>query len=471
MSDHPKFFDQVNKYVDRAARLLTLPDGLLQQIKACNAVYHVSFPLRRDDGTIEVIHGWRAHHSQHRLPVKGGIRLAAHANEDEVTALAALMTYKCALVDIPFGGAKGAIKVDKSRYSDGELERIVRRYTFELVQRNCIGPGVDVPGPDMGVGPREVAWIADTYIAMKSGEVSAAGCITGKPVPLGGVRGRLEATGRGVHFGVREAVAQADDMARLGLGTGLDGKTVVVQGLGNVGYFSAKFLAEDGAKIVGIIEREGAIHDSRGIDVEAAYRHRADGGSLLDLPAEQKLTGSDGLEGLTWPCDILLPAAVENVITAENAARIQAKIVAEGANGPTTADGGEVLNQRGLLVLPDLFLNSGGVTVSYFEWLKNLSHVRFGRMEQRFEASSTARLLRAVEELTNSRFDQRVFEQVAVGASEVDIVNSGLEETMVSGFHQMREFARQKGADFRSAALATSIQKVATAYNERGIFP
>jgi glutamate dehydrogenase (NAD(P)+) len=472
MSAGPKFFEQVNRYVDKAATLLSLPTGLLQQIKACNAVYHVSFPLRRDDGTIEVIHGWRAHHSQHRLPVKGGIRLAAHANEDEVTALAALMTYKCALVDVPFGGAKGAIKVDKSKYSDGELERIVRRYTFELVQRNCIGPGVDVPGPDMGVGPREVAWIADTYIALKGGsEVSAAGCITGKPVALGGVRGRLEATGRGVHFGVREAVNQRDDMERLGLTPGLDGKTVVVQGLGNVGYFSAKFLAEDGAKIVGIVEREGAIYDARGIDFEHAYQHRMGGGSLLDLPAEQKLTGSDGLGGLEWPCDILVPAAVENVITADNAPRIQAKIVAEGANGPTTADGGQVLNERGVVVLPDLFLNSGGVTVSYFEWLKNLSHVRFGRMEQRFEASSNARLLRAVEELTGANFNQRVFDQVAVGASEVDIVNSGLEETMVSGFHQMREFAKKKDADFRSAALATSIQKVATAYNERGIFP
>ena len=471
MSVQPKFFDQVNQYVDRAARLLSLPDGLLQQIKACNAVYHVSFPLRRDDGTIEVIHGWRAHHSQHRLPVKGGIRLSAHANEDEVTALAALMTYKCALVDVPFGGAKGAIKVDKSKYSDGELERIVRRYTFELVQRNCIGPGVDVPGPDMGVGPREVAWIADTYIALKTGEVSAAGCITGKPVPLGGVRGRLEATGRGVYFGVREAVHQKEDMDRLGLPHELDGMRVVVQGLGNVGYFSAKFLAEDGAKIVGIVEREGAIYDARGLDVEAIYQHRVNGGSLLDLPAEQKLTGSDGLKGLEWPCDILVPAAVENVISVDNAPRIQAKIVAEGANGPTTAAGGAVLNERGIMVLPDLFLNSGGVTVSYFEWLKNLSHVRFGRMEQRFEASSNARLLRAVEELTGSAFNQRVFEQVAVGASEVDIVNSGLEETMVSGFHQMRAFALSKSADFRSAALATSIQKVATAYNERGIFP
>jgi glutamate dehydrogenase (NAD(P)+) len=472
MSAAPKFFDQVNRYVDHAATLLNLPDGLLQQIKACNAVYHVSFPLRRDDGTIEVIHGWRAHHSEHRLPVKGGIRLTAHASEDEVTALAALMTYKCALVDIPFGGAKGAIRVDKRNYSDGELERIMRRYTFELVQRNCIGPGVDVPGPDMGVGPREVAWIADTYIALKGGsEIAAAGCITGKPLALGGVRGRLEATGRGVYFGVREALSQAEDMQRLGLTAGVDGKRIVVQGLGNVGYFSCKYLREDGAVVVGIVEREGAIYDSRGIDIEHAYTHRAGGGSLLDLDAEVKLSGTDGLAGLEWDCDILLPAAVENVITAANAARLKARIVAEGANGPTTADGAAVLQQRGIVQLPDLFLNSGGVTVSYFEWLKNLSHVRFGRMEQRFEASKNTRLLRAVEELTGSNFNQRVFDQVATGASELDIVNSGLEDTMVSGFHQMREFALRKNADYRSAAIATSVQKVATAYQERGIFP
>ncbi len=472
MSVTPKFFEQVNRYVDRAASLLSIPDGLLKQIKACNAVYHVSFPLRRDDGTIEVIHGWRAHHSEHRLPVKGGIRLSPHASEDEVTALAALMTYKCALVDIPFGGAKGAIRVDKSQYSVGELERIMRRYTFELVQRNCIGPGVDVPGPDMGVGPREVAWIADTYIALKGGsEIGAAGCITGKPLALGGVRGRLEATGRGVYYGLCEAVGQREDMERLGLSVGLEGKRVIVQGLGNVGYFATKYLSEQGAVLVGIIEREGAIYHAAGIDVEQAYQHRAAGGSLLDLDAQIRLSAADGMAGLEWPCDILLPAAIENVLTAANAPRVQARIVAEGANGPTTADGASVLQERGIVQLPDLFLNSGGVTVSYFEWLKNLSNVRFGRMEQRFEASKNARLLRAVEELTGSNFNQKVFDQVATGASELDIVNSGLEETMVSGFQQMREFALLKNADYRSAAVAIAIKKVATAYNERGIFP
>ncbi len=471
MATAPRFTEQVNRYVDRAARLLELPDGLVQQIKACNAVYHVSFPLRRDDGTIEVIHAWRAHHSHHRLPMKGGIRLSSHASEDEVTALASLMTYKCALVDIPFGGAKGAIRLEKRNYSDGELERVMRRYTFELVQRNCIGPGVDVPGPDMGVGPREVAWIADTYMALSRGEESAAGCVTGKPLSVGGVRGRLEATGLGVFFGVREACMHKEEMARLNLSLGVEGKTIVVQGLGNVGYFACKYLTEAGARVVGIVEREGAVYHPNGFNIELAYQHRTNGGSLLDLDAEVKLTGIDGMAGLEWPCDVLLPAAIESVITAENAPRIRAKIVAEGANGPTTTDGSDILNDRGIPQLPDLYLNAGGVTVSYFEWIKNLSHVRFGRMEQRFEAKSNGRILRAIEELTGSVFNQRVFEQVAVGASEVDLVNSGLEETMVSAFHQMREFARLKDTDFRTAAVATAVQKVGNAYNERGIFP
>jgi glutamate dehydrogenase (NAD(P)+) len=472
VSGEPRFFEQVNRYFDRGAALLSIPKGVLDQVKACNAVYHVSFPLRRDDGSIAVIHGWRAHHSQHRLPVKGGIRLTSHASEDEVTALAALMTYKCALVDIPFGGAKGAIQVDKEAYSEGELERIVRRFTYELVQRNCIGPGVDVPGPDMGVGEREIAWIADTYIQLSKGQVSAQGAVTGKPVSQGGVRGRVEATGRGVFFGVREALSHGDDMVRLDLAPGIDGKRIVIQGLGNVGYHAGKFLAEEGARIVGILEREGAIYRAAGLDVEAVFRHRADGGSILELEADEKIEGgAAGARGLEWECDILLPAALEGVIHAGNAPRIQAKLIAEGANGPTTADADRILDERGILQLPDMYLNAGGVTVSYFEWIKNLSNIRFGRMERRFEAMSNNRILRAVEELTGKTFNGNTFQEVAVGADEKDLVNSGLEETMVSGYQQMREMSLFHGTDLRTAAMATSIGKVALAYQERGIFP
>lgn len=467
----PRFYEQVNRYFDRAALLLDYPQGVLDQVKACNAVYHVTFPLRRDDGTVEVIHGWRAHHSRHKMPVKGGIRLTGQASEDEVTALAALMTYKCALVSIPFGGAKGAIKVEKDDYSEPELERIVRRYTYELVQRNCIGPWVDVPGPDMGIGPTEITWIADTYAMLSPDDAAAFGAVTGKPVSQSGVRGRLEATGRGVFFGVREQVGVDEDMRRLELPTGLDGKTVVIQGLGNVGYYAGKFLTDEGAKVVGIVERDGAIRDPAGLDVEKVYQHRADGGSILDLDADEKLSGEDGPGGLEWACDILIPAAIESVIHAENAPRIQAKIIAEGANGPTTADAGAILDERGVLQLPDMLLSSGGVTASYFEWVKNLSHVRLGRMKQRFEAASNARILHAVEELTGQGFDEDVFDSVAVGASEHDLVNSGLEQTMIAGFHEMRALALEKDTDFRNAAFATAIEKVVTVYQERGIFP
>jgi glutamate dehydrogenase (NAD(P)+) len=471
MAAAPPFFEQVNRTFDRAARYLQLPQGLLDQIKSCNSVYHMAFPLRRDDGGIQVIHGWRAHHSQHRLPVKGGIRLTTHASEDEVTALAALMTYKCALVNVPFGGAKGAIRVEKDAFSDGELERIVRRYTFELVQRSSIGPGVDVPGPDMGVGAREVAWMADTYVALSRGELGATGAVTGKPVSQGGVRGRVEATGRGVYFGLREALAQEEDMKEIGLSTGLDGKRVVIQGLGNVGYHAGKFLAADGALVVGVLEREGAIYDPAGLDVEAIHRHRQAGGSILELDAAEKLTGEEGAGGLEWDCDILLPAALESVITAENAPRIQARVIAEGANGPTTADAATILTDRGVLQLPDLYLNAGGVTVSYFEWVKNLSHVRFGRMEQRFEGAATGRVLAAVEGLVGKEFDGDVVEALAVGAGEEDLVNSGLEETMISAYHEVRDTARRLDSDLRSAAFVVAIRKVAAAYQERGIFP
>ncbi len=472
MAERTRFVDEVNRHFDRGAALLDVPAGILAQVRACNAVYHLSFPLRKDDGTIEVIHGWRAHHSQHRLPVKGGIRLSPHASEDEVTALAALMTYKCALVDIPYGGAKGGIRIEKEDYSEGELERIIRRYIYELVKRNCIGPGVDVPGPDMGVGAREIAWMADTYIALSQGEVNAPGAVTGKPVSQGGVRGRVEATGRGVFFGLREAVSNKRDMEKLGLSIGLDGKRVVVQGLGNVGGHAARFLADEGALIVGILEREGAVYRSEGFDVEEVQAHRAADGSLLELDADERIEGGEaGTRGLAWDCDILLPAALENVITSENAHDIRARIVAEGANGPTTAGGDEVLRQRDVLVIPDLYLNAGGVTVSYFEWIKNLSNIRFGRMERRFEAMSNERILRAVESLTGETFNGDTFETVAVGAQEEDLVNSGLEETMVSGYEQMREMSLLHGADLRSAAMATAIGKVATAYRERGIFP
>ena len=468
---HNSFFKNVNKSFDKAAALTSHDERLLVQIRACNSVYRVTFPILRDDGSIETIHAWRAEHSHHKLPTKGGIRYSITVNEDEVRALSSLMTYKCALVDVPFGGAKGGIRIDSRQYSAAELERITRRFTFELVRKNFIGPGVDVPAPDFGTGPREMAWIADTYMSMNMGELNAIGCVTGKPLAQGGIRGRLEATGRGVFFGIREACSVAEDMQELGLSAGLEGKRVIVQGLGNVGYHAAKFLSEAGAILVGLAEYEGAIYNPDGLDLEAVVAHRKDSGSILNFPGARDLERSK--DALVEDCDILVPAALEHQITGKNAPDIQAKIIAEAANGPTTPDADEILSERGVMILPDTLLNAGGVTVSYFEWVKNLRHVRFGRVEKRYAEQAFGRMVRVVEELTGKTIDDDKRRFSTRAADEEDLVNSGLEETMVSAYHQVRDTKVQFNgeADLRTAAFVVAIDKIALCYNELGIFP
>ncbi|MGH7538307.1 MAG: Glu/Leu/Phe/Val family dehydrogenase [Gemmatimonadales bacterium] len=467
------FFAQVNQHFDQAAAFTNHDRTLLSQIKACNSVYYVSFPVRRDDGTIDVIHAWRAEHSQHKLPTKGGIRYSQEVSDDEVMALAALMTYKCAIVDVPFGGAKGAVAIDRRRYSDGELERITRRYTFELVRKRFIGPGVDVPAPDFGTGPREMAWIADTYATLTDSDIDALACVTAKPLAQGGIRGRVEATGRGVYYGLREVCESTEDMKRLALSRGVSGKRVVVQGLGNVGYHAAKFLQEAGAVLVGLSEFEGAIASPKGLDVDRVMAHRRETRSILGFPGARDLPNA--ATALELECDILVPAALERQLTADNAPRIQAKIVAEAANGPTTIEAETVLRARGVLMLPDLWLNAGGVIVSYFEWLKNLSHVRFGRLQKRYEEGAYRRLLQAVEQATAKRFTEQETLFITEGPDEEDLVNSGLEESMVTSYRQIRDIQGRHGgpdkADLRTAAFISAIDKVARAYEELGIFP
>lgn len=464
-------FDFVNQYFDHAARWSDHSPGLLNQIKICNSVYRFNFPFRRDDGSIEVIRAWRVEHSQHKLPTKGGIRYAAHVDEEEVKALAALMTYKCAIVDVPYGGAKGAVQIDPKQYTPAQLERITRRYTHELVKKNFIGPGVDVPAPDYGTGEREMAWIVDTYMALHPGSLDGMGCVTGKPVTQGGVRGRREATGRGLYFAVREAASFADDMKALGLTPGLEGKRVVVQGLGNVGYHVAKFCREGGAIIVGLAEYEGAIMNTAGLDPDAVIAHRKEKGSILGFPGATDIPNS--ADALELDCDILIPAALENVLTGDNAPRVKAKIIVEGANGPTTPEAEAVFRDRGIMVIPDLYANAGGVTVSYFEWLKNLSHVRFGRMEKRLEERDEARFVQALESLTGKTMSEEQKRSLVHGASEEDIVNSGLEETMIVAYHAIRDTLKRtpKLGDLRAAAFLTAIDKIAVSYKELGVFP
>ena len=471
MPEHISFSKQVDMHVDRAAELTTYPNGLLDQIRITNSVYQIQFPVKRDDGSIEVIQAWRAEHSHHIRPVKGGIRFSEHADQDEVIALASLMTYKCAIVDVPYGGGKGAIKINPRKYSTTELERITRRYTYELVQKNFIGPGVDVPAPDYGTGEKEMAWIVDTYSSLSNGELNSSACVTGKPISEGGIHGRKEATGRGVMFGVREACSHEKDMRKINLEPGLEGKSVVIQGFGNVGYHAAKFMQEEGAIIIGILEYDGAIFNENGLDVEKVATFRKEHGSFMDFPGATRIENT--LEGLELPCDILVPAALENQITSQNAKRIQAKIIAEGANGPTTYKAAETLHQRGVLVIPDLYLNAGGVTVSYFEWLKNLSHIQFGRMQKRFDEGSNRKMLAKVEELTGKVLDPLEAKYLTEGPSELAIVNSGLEETMIEAYQSIRGIKAKHNdeIDLRRAAFIFALDKIASSYYMRGIFP
>jgi glutamate dehydrogenase (NAD(P)+) len=463
------FFGDVVRNFDKAASHLNYPAGLLEQIKQCNSIYHFTFPVQTGDG-YEVVSAWRVEHSQHKLPTKGGIRYSEDVNEDEVMALAALMTYKCAVVDVPFGGAKGGIKINPKNYSVDQLQRITRRYTAELVKKHFIGPGIDVPAPDYGTGPREMAWIADTYAALNPGAIDAVACVTGKPVSQGGIRGRTEATGRGVYFGIREACSNAEDMKAIGLTAGLDGKRVVVQGLGNVGYYTAKFLQEGGCTIVGLAEYEGAIYDPKGLDVEQVFKHRKNTRSILNFPGATNITKT--LEALELDCDILVPAALEKQLNSGNAARIKAKIIGEGANGPTTPDAEEILLSKGALVLPDMYLNAGGVTVSYFEWLKNLQHVRMGRMGKRFMETSASEIVSTIERTTNKKLSDAEKQVLSHGPDEVDLVNSGLEDTMIVAYNEIHEIWKTRGGiDLRTAAFISAINKIATSYTELGIFP
>lgn len=466
-----QFFSDVCKNFDYAAQFTKHDNGLLDQIKSCNSVYRFRFPIRKGNG-FEVIDAWRVEHSQHQSPTKGGIRYSEFVNEDEVMALAALMTYKCAIVNVPFGGAKGGIRINPKNYTLQELENITRRYTVELAKKNFIGPSIDVPAPDYGSGEREMSWIADTYAAMNPGQLDAMGCVTGKPIALHGIAGRREATGRGVAVAIRECISVAEDMKKIGMQPGISGKRIIIQGLGNVGYHSAKFLAEFGAIIVGLCEYEGAIYNPDGLDVEAVFQHRKATGSILGYAGAKK-EFRNSHEGLEQECDILVPAALENQIVEANVRNIKAKIIAEGANGPTSPEAEAIFYEKGGIIIPDMYANAGGVTVSYFEWLKNLSHVAFGRMNRRFEETSTTNLVNMVEGITGVALTPLQRATIVKGASEIELVNSGLEDTMIRSYHEIRETYNHtdKIDTLRTAAFVGAINKIAVSYQNLGVWP
>ena len=461
----------VSQQFDIAAKYLKTPPALLSQIKACNNVYYFQFPVRFGGDHYEIFEGWRAEHSQHMKPCKGGTRYSELVSADEIMALAALMTYKCAIVDVPFGGSKGGVKFNPKKYSAEQIEKITRRFTAELIRKEYIGPGENVPGPDVGTGEREMAWMADTYDAFFPGGIDNLACVTGKPISQGGIAGRREATGRGVQFGIREAFRYKEDCDKLGLSTGLEGKRIAIQGFGNVGYHAARFLSEDdGCRIVAMGEWDGCVVNPNGLNIQELDNHRKATGSIRNFPAGTTLPSA-----AIWDtdCDILIPAALENQVNMENCHRIRAKVLAEGANGPTTPDAEDVLRQRGIMIIPDIFLNAGGVTVSYFEWGKNLSHMRFGRLHKHLEEMRNQKLVAAIENLIGKQFSAADRNFLARGPDEIDLVNSGLEETMVRAYREIRNvhLSRAPNESMRVAAFMIAIEKVAMTYEQLGIFP
>ena len=473
-ANEPSFRESVDLMFNRAVRLMGLPPGLEQKIRVCNATYTVRFGVRLR-GQIQTFTGYRAVHSEHMEPVKGGIRYADAVNQDEVEALAALMTYKCALVDTPFGGSKGGLCINPREYEEHELERITRRFAYELIKRDLINPSQNVPAPDMGTGEREMAWIADQFARMNTTDINARACVTGKPLNAGGIAGRVEATGRGVQYALQEFFREPKDIAKAGLSGTLDGKRVVVQGLGNVGYHAAKFLQEeDGARITGIIERDGALVSDGGLDVEAVRNWIAEYGGITGYPGATFV--ADGAAVLEQECDILIPAALEGVINLENAANVKAPLIIEAANGPITAGADDILREKGCVIIPDMYANAGGVTVSYFEWVKNLSHIRFGRMQRRQEEARQELVVRELENLSQAMGDSWSLspgfkQRYLRGAGELELVRSGLDDTMRSSFQAMREIwhEREDVTDLRTAAYLVSIGKVAASYQTKGL--
>ena len=473
MSQTKSFSKSVDLMFDRAADLVDISPGLREKIRVCNATYTTRFGVRLR-GEIHTFTGYRAVHSEHMEPVKGGIRYAPSVNQDEVEALAALMTYKCALVDVPFGGSKGGLCIDPGDYSTEELEQITRRFAAELIKRDLIHPAQNVPAPDMGTGEREMAWIADQYLQIRPTDIDAKACVTGKPVSMGGIAGRTEATGRGIQYALREFFRDSDDVARAGLSGSLEGKRILVQGLGNVGYHAAKFLSQqDGAIITTVVERDGAVTAESGIDVDALRSWIQENGGVTGFPGAEAVTSPE--TALELECDILIPAATEGVIHAGNAAKICAPLIIEAANGPVTAEADQILREKNCVIIPDLYANAGGVTVSYFEWVKNLSHMRFGRMQRREQEARNELIIRELDALSKSlgnawALSESFRDEFKAGANEIDLVRSGLDDTMRKAFQEMRAVLQEKDGvnDFRTAAYLVAIEKIAESYRIRG---
>ena len=455
-------------FFNRAASKTGISKDYLEMIRTCDNVIRFSIPIRRDNGTIENLTCYRAQHKHHKLPVKGGTRYAPDMDLQECMALASLMTFKLCIADIPFGGAKGGIKFDPRLYSQKEIEKITRRYTMELAKKGFIGPAIDCLGPDMGTNEQIMTWIKDTFVNMYGeSNINAEGCCTGKFASQGGIDGRTESTGLGVYYCTRTLLNDASFIKKSLLKTsGIKDKTIIVQGFGAVGYWAAKFFQKDGAKIVGIVEYNSAIANEDGIDVDAAKAYFTQRGTFIGFNGAVEETSMDPTEFMEKPCDILIPAAKEKAINQDNCDQLQCKIVVEGANGPTTFRAENRLEERGIIIVPDMLANGGGVTCSYFEWLKNLDHVAPGRMNKKYKEKQNMKILETMGYRLpkNSPHMKNL-----AGAREIDIVYSGLDEIMSEATKEHWDYAVANDLNFRDACFGKAIKKIHSHFEQSGL--
>ena len=463
------FLLDTNRYVNKALKYSELSDDLAKKIITCNSTYTVRFGVRLR-GQIYTFEGWRSVHSEHMEPTKGGIRFDMDTHAEEVEALAALMSYKCAIINVPYGGSKGGLKIDPTQWESRELEKITRRFAQELIKRDLISPSMNVPAPDIGTSSKEMAWIADEYRKIHPADINGSACVTGKPPSKNGLVGREEATGRGVQYIVREFFRNSDLLKLVKLDNDLSTKSFILQGLGNVGYHLSKFLTEDdGVKLIGISEFNGGIYNEDGINVEHAKKYFTKHNSFENYPKATFIKDSSLL--LKRKCDILIPAARENVITEKNAEDISANLIVEAANGPISYKGNQILNRKKIFVIPDILANGGGVAVSYFEWVKNLRHIRFGRLEKRRNQIQLNNLIEAIESMTGKTMPAKYKTNFHDGIEEIDLIRSGLDDMMIDGFQSVKkEFIEtDKITDFRTAAFKAAIEKIALSYDFIGL--
>ena len=466
-ADEPNFIEQTNQYFNQSANYLLdagnklVTKDLLEFIKVPKTVLKLNMPLRRDNGTIDVIEAYRSQHSFHRVPCKGGIRYSADVDQQEVEALAALMTFKCACSDVPFGGAKGGVKIDVKKYSERELERVTRRYALELAKRGFLGAAIDVPAPDMNTGAREMSWIKDTYSYIYGqNDVNAAACITGKPLNQGGIDGRPEATGLGTFYGVRHLMNNKDFCDQYNTTVGLKGKTVIIQGYGNVGSWAHKFFVEEGSKVTGIVEYNSAVYDEEGLDRNELMAYWNKNKTFAGYSKGQ-VFDKDPNQVMYKKCDVFVPAAIEKSINKSNMTKFNCKVIAEAANGPMTFAAQQHFDKMGVAVLPDLLINAGGVIVSYFEWLKGLEHVRLGRLTKGWEKKSKKEL-GSLLGINMDKLDK------LEGPTEKNIVYTALEEIMTTSCDAVFSYSKKNNCSLRVSAYAQTILKIAQTYKEAG---